>query len=127
MVSTVLIMAGIFGLFYILYLNGIIALTTKRSIMFIGSLNGKKARFTQCSGTLRRIVRFKESRNYYFMLDSMLTSGAMDIELLDSKNNQIMKLDAFLKSKSVYVEEKEKYYLLIRFHKATGSYEFDWE
>lgn len=112
-------------IYYFLYINGYMILTSKRAMMFIGSKRGKEARFASCSGYIRRIVRFTESRQYEFTFEAELSKGNVSIELLDSSKKRVM----FLKENrqgTVSVEDGKRYYLMIRFESATGSYSLDW-
>ena len=100
-------------------------LTSKRAIMFIGSKRGKEARFTSCSGYIRRIVKYDESKAYQFTFDTELSNGNVSVEMLNSNKERVL----FLKqSGSVVVplETGKRYYLMIRFEAATGSYNLNW-
>ena len=55
---------------YLLYQNGWMVLSSKSAVSFVGSKRGTAAAFSRCSGSIRRIVRFKESKTYGFTLDS---------------------------------------------------------
>lgn len=81
----ILICLGI--LFYILYMQGFLVINSKRAVMFMGSIRGKsncKARFTMCSGSMKRVIRFEENRTYNFSLNSKLTSGERPSDLYGS-------------------------------------------
>lgn len=112
-------------LYYILYINGYMILTSKRAMMFIGTQRGKEARFTVCTGYIRRVIKFEESRDYEFVFDTELSKGSVSVELLDSSKKRVM----FLKENrcgAVSVEACKRYYLMIRFESATGNYNLDW-
>lgn len=118
-----LIPAGIFLILvfiYALYINGVGTAGSKRAVKYIGSRNG--AQFTLCSGTLRRVIRFSESRTYQFELDCFLSHGTMSVEILDSQKNPLLILSEKNKSGSVQLTKKTRYYLATRFQKATGEY-----
>ena len=55
-----LVMAGIF---WLLYWNGCMVVNAKSAASFVGSGRGKRAVFTACSGSIRRIVRFREDQS----------------------------------------------------------------
>lgn len=100
-------------------------LTSKRAIMFIGSKRGKEARFTSCSGYIRRIVKYDESKTYQFTFDTELSNGNVSVEILNSNKERVL----FLKQSgrvTVPLETGKRYYLMIRFESATGSYSLDW-
>lgn len=125
MAKIIMVFVVLVIIYYFLYINGYMVLTSKRAIMFIGSKRGKEARFTSCSGYIRRIVRFTESRQYEFTFEAELFKGNVSVELLDSSKKRVM----FLKENrqgTVSVEEGKRYYLMIRFESASGSYQLDW-
>lgn len=119
----------LFLFFYLLYINGYMVINAKRAIMFVGSIRGKdscKARFSSCSGYMKRVIRFDESRSYNFVLVPELTEGELVVEILDSNKQNIMKLDAYNRYANIVVDKKKRYYLVFNFQSASGSYELDW-
>lgn len=122
MVKAVLLITILVGVFVFLYNQGYLVINAKSAVSFIGSTRGNAARFTSCSGYIKRIVRFKADGIYSFTLDAQLSKGDMSVELLDSAKHKIMQLNCADRSASVAVERKKKYYLVIRFKSATGSY-----
>lgn len=112
-------------LYYVLYINGYMILTSKRAMMFIGTQRGKEARFTVCTGYIRRVIKFEESREYEFTFNAELSKGNVSVELLDASKKRVL----FLKENrcgKVSVEAGKRYYLMIRFESSTGSYQLDW-
>ena len=97
-------------------------INSKSAVSFFGSTRGNSARFTSCSGYMKRIVRFKADGTYTFILDADLSKGDMSVELLDSTKQKIMQLNCANRSASITVEKKKKYYLVINFRSATGRY-----
>ena len=63
----------VFTMIYLLYMNGLIPITVKSTVMFIGSTKCKKATFTSCNGYMKRIIKLEKDRDYYFKLDTRLT------------------------------------------------------
>ncbi len=116
----------VFGLIYLMYLNGWIPITVKSAVMFIGSLSGKKASFTSCNGSLKRIVKLEGNRQYRFLLNVRLTSGNMTVELRNRDKQTVMELNEFISEGNIYVKKRERYTLILRFHSATGEYSLDW-
>lgn len=110
------------GIFVFLYNQGYMVLKSTSAVAFIGSTRGNSARFTACSGYMKRIIRFKADGTYTFLLDAELSKGDMSVELLDSTKQQIMLLNCTNRSASITVEKKKKYYLVINFKSATGRY-----
>ena len=126
MVETVLlisVLTVIFaGLFVFLYNQGYMIVKSTSAVSFVGSANGSSARFSSCSGYIKRIVRFKDDATYTFILDADLSKGDMSVELLDSAKQRIMQLNCASNRASIAVEKKKKYYLVFNFKSATGNY-----
>ncbi len=122
MVKVVLLVILLTGIFIFLYQSGYMVINSKSAALFIGSSSGYGARFTSCSGYIKRIVRFKDEGTYTFILDAELTKGDMSVELLDSAKQKIMHLNCTDRIASVTVEKKKKYYLVVNFQSATGKY-----
>ncbi|MCH5188450.1 MAG: hypothetical protein J1F63_08605 [Oscillospiraceae bacterium] len=117
-------------LFYILYMQGFMVINTKRAVMFVGSIRGKsncKAKFTMCSGSMKRVIRFEESRAYNFSLKHELQNGKMAVNILDSSKQPMITLDSNNIKARLNADKKQRYYLVFLFKSATGSYELSWE
>lgn len=122
-VLLILILTGIFaGLFVFLYNQGYMVVKSTSAVAFVGSAKGNSARFTSCSGYVKRIIRFKADGTYTFFLDAELSKGDMSVELFDSTKEKNMLLNCANQSASVSAEKKKKYYLVINFRSATGMY-----
>lgn len=116
--------------FYLLYTRGYLILNSKRAAMFVGSLRGKdgcKATFTACSGYLKRVFRFPETRDYHFVLEAPLTKGELTVELLDGAGEPVACLDGAHPTATVAAERNRRYYLVARFRGATGSFQLNWK
>lgn len=110
------------GIFIFLYHQGYMILKSISAVTFIGSMKGNSARFSSCSGYMKRVIKFKADGTYTFVLDAELSKGDLSIELIDSAKQKIMQLNCTDRSASVTVEKKKKYYLVINFSAATGRY-----
>ena len=110
------------GIFAFLYNQGYMVTKSISAVTFIGSTKGNSARFSSCSGYMKRVIKFKEDGIYTFLLDAELSKGDISIVLIDSTNQKIMQLDCSNQSASVTVEKNKKYYLVINFRAATGRY-----
>lgn len=126
MIKLVLTLLVVFMLIFILYKNGIIPITVKSSVMFIGGAGGKKASFTSCHGYLKRMIKLESGRSYFFFLKTRLTNGRMTVQLLDRDKQPLFTLDEFSSSQNISVSRTGRYLLMIRFDSATGEYELDW-
>ena len=117
-------------LMYFLYINGYMIINAKRAVTFIGSIRGRGmcgASFRSCSGYMKRIMRFRESRAYHFVLDAKLVSGEMEVEILDRDKKVIMHLDEHSPEAAIEVDAKMRYTLIVRFKSATGDFKMRWQ
>ena len=108
--------------FYFLYSQGYMVLKSISAVTFIGLKKGTGASFSSCTGFIKRVIRFKEDGTYTFTLDAELSKGTVSVELEDSAKQKTMQLDSSHGSAAVTVEKKKRYYLIVRFHSATGRY-----
>lgn len=110
------------GAFIFLYSQGYMVFKSISAVSFVGSAKGNSARFSSCSGHMKRVIKFKVDGACTFVLDTELSKGDLSVELLDSTEQKIMQLNCSNRSASVTVEKKKKYYLVINFKAATGRY-----
>lgn len=125
MLESIFIMATLVAVFYFLYINGYMIINAKRATLFFGKNRGKYARFSSCSGFMKRVIRFKENREYEFHFETELEKGEVSIELWDNKQEKVLSMTN-KGSQAVAVERKKRYYLILRFESATGSYNIEW-
>ena len=111
--------------FYILYQNGYMITGHKRALSFMGSQGGKKAHFTRCQGYIKRMVRFRQDGLCHFSLKEELAMGSIRVEIQGPKKEVLLQLSSE-ETKTLAVEKGKKYFLVIHFESATGSYEIDW-
>ena len=122
MLKAVLLILLMVSVFAFLYDRGYLVLNSKSAVSYIGSQRGNAARFTSCSGSVKRVVRFREDGVSRFVLDVELSKGDLSVELLDSAKRTVMHLDCANRSASVPLEKKKKYILVVKFKSATGRY-----
>ena len=79
-----------------------------------------------CTGWVKHMGRFFESRTYEFILDMQLSKGEAEVILLDAKNELLMKLDQHSPVGKVDLDSKNSYYLRWEFMSATGKCELRW-
>jgi len=120
-----LVIIGI--VFYFLYINGYLMINAKQAVTYIGSLGGRKATFTACTGYTRRVIKFKESGTVRFNLDLEIIKGEVTMELMDVTKQCILKLDNIYPSAVIHIDAKKRYFLVFRFKSASGSYLVTWE
>ena len=109
-------------LFYFLWVNGYMILNAKRALLFVGSLRGKnkcEVSFSSCSGYVKKVIKFNESREYTFKLDGDVSKGSIHV-IVENKNKETI-LDLLT------VDEKCRYYLMLKFEKADGKIKLQWD
>ncbi len=79
-----------------------------------------------CTGRVRHMGRFYESRTYTFTLDAQLSKGDVELLLLDQKKQPLLKLNRQLTSQTIGLNGKSRYYLRWEFMRATGKCELRW-
>jgi len=110
------------GIFIFLYDQGYMVLKSISAVTFLGSAKGNGASFSSCSGSMKRVIKFREDGTYTFTLDAELSKGSISVELIDSAKQKIMQLNPVNRKGSAAVEKKKKYFLVITFIAATGKY-----
>ena len=119
--SLLLIPAAAAGM-WLLYQNGLMVLNSKRALSFVGSDRGRRASFTVCTGTVRRILRFSESKTLRVVFSPVLTKGSVTMKLLNSQKQPLLLLDETHPTGSIAVEKGQRYQLVFHFQSATGEY-----
>ena len=114
-------------MYYLLYANGYLVINSKRAVKYIGSMRGRKASFTSCTGYIKRVIKFKEDGSVQFYLDLDVSRGEVIMELFDETKECILKLDNTKQSANILVEASKRYYLVFRFRAASGSYLLSWK
>lgn len=129
MLKIVLILTFAVLVVYILYINGYGVVSNKRAVMYVGTIRGKsscKAMFTSCSGTIKRVMKFKEHKIVRFQLISNLSKGSLMVEILDAGKYPVAALSEKNPIAEFEVNAKERYYLIFSFQSATGDYILSW-
>lgn len=94
---------------------------------FLSGKNGDKAAVDSCTGWVRHMGRFYESRTYAFVFDDRLTKGDAEVLLLDKKKQPLLKLSRQFPSRTIDLDgEKSRYYLRWNFKDASGKCELRW-
>ena len=122
MVKVILLLFTIGIVFYLLYINGYLVAQTKRALFYRGSLKGNKAKFSSCTGDTKRVIRFKDDRICRLRFEPELTRGEASVEILNPAKQPILCLDSNTRSGDFPVEKGKRYYLVVHFKSATGSY-----
>ena len=94
--------------------------------MFYPGKNGDRATLNTCTGWVRHMGRFYESRTYAFVLDAQLSEGDVNVLLLDKKKQPLLKLSKQFPSQAIDLDGKSRYYLRWEFKSASGKCELRW-
>lgn len=120
----------VLGALYVLYLMGFVPISTRRALTFVGAGDWESqcvgASFTACSGTIRRVLRFRESRSYSFRLSGHLQQGDVTVQILDARRCPVLSLTADRPDGILSIQKGARYFLLIRFQSASGDYQLEW-
>ena len=82
--------------------------------------------FSSCTGYIKRVIKFKESKVYPVDFKLELEKGEVSLEILDAKKQSVLTLNDSQISE-IEVVGGQRYYMVLRFRSASGSYEVTWE
>lgn len=101
----------------------------RRAVLFIASPWTRSrggARFIACSGIMRRKMRFEKDK-VQFSLRAALTAGYMTVELMDGCKNRVFSIDPDAPEAAFTAKSGERYTLILRFERATGRFDLEWQ
>lgn len=135
LIETFLIIIPIFllmgVLFYLLYIGGIMTVQQKQAAKFIGATsrrnNSCEAMFSCCDGYIKKVIRFKENREYQFCLKSDISKGEVTVEIQNKSKEVILLLTQNNPEDSLVIDKSQRYYLVFCFQNASGEYEFNYK
>lgn len=128
--KAVLILLLLPVIYYVLYINGYMISGSKSAKTFVGKNRGTNAfwtQFAECSGALKKVAKFRKSKEYKFRLNAGLVEGTVSVELLNKEKQVMMCLTPEMPDASITVDKKQRYYMVYKFENATGAYEVSWE
>lgn len=113
---------------YLLYCKGFGVLKSTTAILFVFRRGKKahKATLDSCTGRVKYVGRFRESKVYEFTFDAQLSKGNVEVTLLDKKKQELLKLSRQSSFGKIEIDAKNKYYLRWDFKGATGTCELHW-
>lgn len=117
-------------IFYVLYINGYLVFGSKRAKVFVGKNRGTNAywiQFVECSGKLKRIVKFRKSKEYQFFLNANVAEGTVKIEIWNKEKEVVLSLTPEQPEGSLVADKKNRYYMVYQFESASGAYELTWK
>lgn len=94
--------------------------------VFLPCGDADKVTLDSCTGWVKHRGRFYESRTYEFTLNVQLSKGDVEVILLDSKKELLMKLNRQSPTGTINLDAKSRYYLRWKFEGATGKCELCW-
>ncbi|HOQ74406.1 MAG: hypothetical protein WAP45_11085 [Limnochordia bacterium] len=115
---------------YLLYINGFLVIRAISALVFFSPVpwwgTAPRARVKACTGFVRKVIKFKESRTYHFSFSSEVSKGSITAEIQGRNKETLLVLDGEKTSDVLDVQSGERYYLVVRFKRATGSFELSW-
>ena len=113
---------------YLLYIKGLAVSKSIQAILYVFRPGKDADRVTldSCTGWVKHVGRFRESRIYEFTLDCQLSKGDVEVFLLNKKKKQLLKLNRQFPAGSAELDGKSRYYLRWEFKNATGKCELHW-
>ena len=128
--KTLIFIFVILAVLCILYINGYLIFKNIKSVYFVGKhgFMDKRctAKFSACTGNIRKIMKFKEKRLYNFFFDAKLENGEAKAVIRNSQGKDILVLTAENPSGTLNVSDG-RYTLIFEMYKAYGSYELTWK
>lgn len=110
------------------YLRSIAVTKSIAAILFVfrPCRDADRVTLGSCTGWVKHMGRFSESRTYEFTLDAQLSKGDAEVILLDAKKELLMKLNRQCPTGKIDLDAKSRYYLRWEFEGATGKCELRW-
>ena len=120
---------AVFAVFiYLLYRQGFAVTKSIAAILFIfrPERQADRASLDTCTGWVRHVGRFHESRIYEFHLNCQLSNGDAEVTLLNSQMQALLHLSRNQPTKVIELEKKSRYYLQWDFRGASGKFALRW-
>ena len=117
-------------IYYVLYINGYMISGSKSAKVFVGKNRGTNAfwaQFVECSGELKKVAKFRKSKEYKFHLNASMAEGTLSVKLLNKEKQVVMCLTPETPDGSIMVDKKQRYYMVYKYENASGAYEMTWE
>ena len=116
-------------LFYVLWINGYLIKHRKTAVLYVGVFRQKgrgKIKFVSCNGYIKKVIKISESRNYKFNFHSNITSGIVTAEIQDISKKILLQVDENNPEAAINLDKNCRYYLVVRFKKASGEFNLTW-
>ena len=125
----VFVALAVFAVFiYLLYRQGFAVTKSIAAILFIfrPERQADRVSLDTCTGWVRHVGWFHESRIYEFYLNCQLSNGDAEVTLLNSQVQALLRLNRNQPTGVIELEKKARYYLQWDFQRATGKCELCW-
>lgn len=111
------------------YFRGIAVSKSITAILFVfrPGQDTDRATLNSCTGWVKHMGRFHESRTYEFVLDTYFSKGNAEIILLDARKQPLLKLNQEFSTGKINLDATKKYYQRWEFQSATGRCELRWQ
>lgn len=111
---------------YLFYRQGFVVTKSITAVFFWfqPGKDGDRAELNACSGWVRHMVR--GSGTCEFSLDCQLSKGDAEVLFLNSRKQEILRLDRYMPSGQARLEEDGRYFLRWNFQHATGTCALRW-
>lgn len=115
-------------LFFLLYREGLAVTKSIAAVLFVfrPGRQGDSVSLDSCTGWVRHMGRFRESRIYAFHLDCRLSKGSAAVTLLDRQKRELLRLSQDAPGGEIELSGTGRYYLRWEFQNATGNCELRW-
>ncbi len=96
--------------------------------VFLPEKTRDKVLLGACTGWVRHMGPFEESRKYAFSLDAKLTKGEVEVLLLNRQKQPLFRLRKQSPSQTIELDGQNcRYYLRWEFRHASGQCELRWQ
>jgi len=117
-------------LMWLLHSNGLLYMQSKSAVTFMGDGKGRRDRmgfsFTRCNGWIYRVLKVREGGIYRFDLDTKLSKGTVQFQLLDGRKLPLLTLNPD-NTRGRSQLEKGRYFVRMQFTHASGDCAASWE
>lgn len=124
----VILFIALLVLAYLLYRRGFAVTKSIAAILFVfrPGKQGDRVSLDSCTGWVRHMGRFRDSRVYAFSLDCRLSKGSAEVLLLDRQKQELLRLNQVRSTGEIELDGGSRYYLRWEFKNATGKCELRW-
>lgn len=125
---TFIIPAVIVVLIYILYRQGFVVTKSIAAVLFVfrPGKHSDRVSLDRCTGWVRHVGGFRESRTYVFHFDCQLSRGDVEVVVQNHQKRELLRLNRLKTTGELVLNKDARYYLRWEFKSATGKCELLW-